>query len=102
MCHNVEQGTKNPRVRGLEISNDLGLWPALILGDWFQREENSPVCKIRVRHKVFDPVQDHRPGGIEQNFVVVTIELTYGDPAAGCESAECVGNPCRQARHIVE
>ena len=75
---------------------------AAFLRDRLQRQEHGAIGEVGPRHDVLDAVQDHRPGGVEQYFVLIGIKLAHREAAAGGEPAERVGNPGGQARHVVE
>ena len=75
---------------------------AAFLWDRLQGQEYGAIGQIGPGHDILDPVQDHRAGGVEQHFVLVGVELAHREAAACGETAERVGYPGRQARHIVE
>ena len=92
-------------MRGRSASNAAHsscLGPAALLRDRLQRQEHGAVGEVGPGHDVLDAVQDHRPGGVEQHLVLIGVELAHREAAAGREPAERVGNPRRQARHVVE
>ena len=100
--HGIEQHAKDTRALGLERRPKFGLRTAALLGDRLQRQEDRSIGEVGPGHDVLDAVQDHRPGGVEQHLVLIGIQLAHGEAAAGRETAERVGNPRRQARHVVE
>jgi hypothetical protein len=47
------------------------------------------IREVGPRHDFLDPVQDHRPDRIEQNFVLVGIKLAHGKAAARPPAGPC-------------
>ena len=67
-----------------------------------KRQKHGAIGEVGPRHDVLDAVQDHRPGRVEQHLVLIGVKLAHREAAARREPTERVGNPRRQARHVVE
>jgi hypothetical protein len=91
-----------PRAFDLEGGPEFGLGTAALLRDRLERQEHGAVGKIGPRHDVFDAIQDHPPGGVEQDLVLVGVELAHGETTASREPAERAGDPRWEARDVVE
>jgi hypothetical protein len=79
----------------LERLPEFGLGATPLLRNRLEREKHGTVGEVGPRDDLFDTVQDHWPGGVEQHFVLVGVQLADGKAAAGGKPAERVGNPWR-------
>ena len=100
--HGVEQHTKDPRALRVERGPEFLLRAAAFFRDRLQRQEHGAVGKVGPGDDLLDAVEDHRPRGVEQHLILVAVELAHSKATAGCQPAKRVGNPPRQARHVVE
>jgi hypothetical protein len=92
----VEQSAQDEWSRLLERAPKFGLRPALRVPDRCQRKKNCAVGQIRPADNILDAVQENRARGLEQHFLVIRIELPYGEAATACEATECVRGPSGQ------
>ena len=94
MIHQIRQLRK--------ASPELRLRATALLGDRLKRQEDGAVGEVGPLHDVLDTIQDDWPGSVEQHLVLIRVELAHRESAAGRQAAERVGDPCPQARDIVE
>ena len=68
----------------------------------WQSQKNRAVGQIKPRDHILDAIKDDRTGRLDQHLVAVGVELANCKTTATGEPAECIGDPVRYVRQIIE
>ena len=98
----IEERAKNVRSGELELPPKRSLRPALPFGNRCEHQQDSAVGKIRTSDNILDTVEDDRPRGREQNFVLIGEQPTCRKGTSARKTAESIRQPGRQTAKIVE
>ena len=82
------------RARGLGPCEEVSFRTSMLFRYRFQMQENPTISKIGARYNVLNSIENkNRSSGVEKHLILVGVQLTSGEAAAGCDSTKGIGNP---------
>src|SRR5215217_4896507 len=84
----IQEGTKNRRMRRMELRPDRGLRSPSVIGDLGQLNDQRSVDSVSTGDNGLDPGDEDRPLGVQKDLLSIDVKLAFRDPATGGESAE--------------
>ena len=101
MAHHVTEGAEHLWALALELLPEGPLGAPLPREDARELQDDASVEEISPRRQLLDAIEDARPLGIEQYFVLVGEEFSCAKSAARTQPTQGIREPWAEVREII-